>query len=611
MKKMNRKLLYCILLLPLFLVAGCQSEIDGQELDKPDPGESPMVFTAAIESGDATKTTLGAPSGGDRPVKWSSNDQLSIGGARYDISEIAAPDSTNATFTGRGAEKTGGQNYYEAFYPASLYGKTGSTVTLTLPATQLYTAPSPAEGNRVVISHLPMYARSENTSLKFHNLCTVLNFQLTGAGRVDSVVVLSASRYLSGDFEIAGSETGGWYARIKDSGTNRSRTVTLDCSAGGGVQLSVARPTEFCVGLPADTYPSDDLTVKVYSGIAEVATLTQDPAAGDFLLERNKIFEVGKSIAEFSVGPNPEDKVYFSPGNLQVNYIRTGSGYKREWLFSENQWDVFCPDVDQMDSLPKLFSDTVKLSHFGWATAGHKNPAGDYGYEDSHGCYQPHNVYPRNPRPGLNFYYAFGPSSSTWSDRIGSIAGDDPDNTWNRDSILRSYCDWGIHFDDDGVGYEDKYDGSWFTLSIYQWNHLLTGRTLANEKRAYAHIVIDPVTNEFVEGLVIVPDFWACPAGCSFDTDLNKGYQANEYHTDTTWDLMEASGAIFLPACGHFEGGWHNVGPYVASHALEYWASSASAEDWQAHTLFHTFCNAPWSRCDPMGVRLVHKCTQP
>ena len=121
------------------------------------------------------------------------------------------------------------------------------------------------------------------------------------------------------------------------------------------------------------------------------------------------------------------EQVYFAPGNLLVNYTGTSTGYTREWLFSENQWDVFYPTFEELQSLPNPpVGTTVKLSHFGWATAGHKNPAGNYGYDANHTMYEPHS-YADAPDN-------YAPRGSSWQT---VCSGDDYGNSWNKDVTMR------------------------------------------------------------------------------------------------------------------------------------------------------------------------------
>lgn len=347
----------------------------------------------------------------------------------------------------------------------------------------------------------------------------------------------------------------------------------------------------------------------------------------------------------FSISPT--EQVYFSKGNLQVNYTNSGGTVTREWLFSENQWDVFFPTADELDSLPTpADGTTVKISHFGWATAGHKNPSspdGDnaYAYNTEQQRFEPHEW--RGMSTGK--YYAV--TSPVWSSLGLSTQAWNADNDWKRKDDLRLYCDWGIHFDDAGVGYDDKYDGtSWFTLSQAQWKYLLVDRPGADHKVAAARIIFDPQNvsqySGCVNGIVILPDDdWQLPAGCTFipanaahyDSDnarwtvrTDNGVAANSYDITTAWPLMEAAGAVFLPSINSRKvpgGGTFNStypydfnslgSPYHGGVSGNYWSSSIGGGSAYGAGFFISIYTGSISLttgvaggANGYGVRLVH-----
>lgn len=271
---------------------------------------------------------------------------------------------------------------------------------------------------------------------------------------------------------------------------------------------------------------------------------------------------------KFSISPT--EQVQFSRGNLQVNYTGTSStstGYTREWLFSENQWDLFTPTAEELNSMPTpAEGTTVKLSYFGWATAGHKNPSspddGPYGYNTEQHFFEPHHN-----RSQISDKQTYGAVTIWYDNESGLSMGYTAGNDWKCNDDLRLYCDWGIHFDDNGVGHDDKvYRTTWFTLSYAQWKYLFIERAEALQRVSLGRIVFDP--NDVadlkgcVNGMIIVPDDWVCPAGCTFITgstyvtdngrqeiNVKHGYMLNSYSVEN-WSLMEASGAVFLPAGG-------------------------------------------------------------
>ena len=602
---MRKIVIYCLLLPGILSLVCCQG-LFGVDTDR----ESPTTFTATIgpSPSTSTKTTLGGSPGGDRAVLWNADDKVMIGGEVYTLTD--GEGTTSGTLEGSGAALSEG--VYKAYYPAGI-------ASLELPSEQ-----TRVSGR---IDNLPMYAQSSGTDLQFYNLCAVLNLRLRGTGTVSEIKVTSTEHPLWGPFEVKGSGTSsdGWYARMTGS-TEDLKTVILKCTPG--VVLSETEDADFFIALPEGTYGKGTLTVGVWEAGASspLKSYRNDgaPATGS-KLERSRVYHGGGgSATSFDLGleeiawdgripaplPNLEgvnwdkpnylpgvfsvsdnEQVYFSKGNLQVNYTGTGSGYTREWLFSENQWDVFYPTAEELNSLPNPpEGTTVKLSHFGWATAGHKNPGGDYGCDNTHAAYEPHTLLLNN--------LPYGPSRLTWHNRVGTLMQNNAATTWNAERAgglspsneVRSYCDWGIHFNSDGIGDDKRYDGIFFTLSVYQWEYLLNQRLSFDQKRGFARIDInpDPAQETFVNGLVIVPDVWQCPDGCSFSPGLqNRGYDTNTYYAATDWPLMEASGAVFLPLTGHRS--WGTEGtianwPYVGdlhpggdgTHVGRYWSSSAS-----------------------------------
>ena len=320
-----------ILLALVFLLLGCEQPEVGAE-----PSEA-QIFTATLPGGEATKTVLSEAVNNERNVMWQENDLVRIVGATqadYRATSLSA-ERTSATLVpavnGSAVSQKNASDYYEAFYPASLYrSEDGKRI---LPSIQSYTPVASTDGNRVVTTHLPMYARSATNALTFRNLCAVLNFKLTGtdADRVSRIEVTSEDSFLCGEFEVAetSSGSGDWHAVMKSSGTGLSKTVALDCTggvAGGYVQLGT-EPTEFCLAVPAGTYAKGKLKVDVY-GPADpgnpVLSFTNETA--DAVMEHSKIYEVGETYV-FSV-TDPADLTYLggtSTSGKVISYKYTGS----------------------------------------------------------------------------------------------------------------------------------------------------------------------------------------------------------------------------------------------------------------------------------------------
>lgn len=117
-----------------------------------------------------------------------------------------------------------------------------------------------------------------------------------------------------------------------------------------------------------------------------------------------------------------------------------------------------------------------------------------------------------------------------WIDLFGWGTGLCPTLTSSYDGDYPSFNDWGDHI-----------DGGWRTLTITEWNYVLKSRSGANIKHATG-------TVDGVHGLILLPDHWELPNGCTFRPGC-KEWDGNEY-TKEQWQQMEAANAVFLPAAG-------------------------------------------------------------
>lgn len=318
--------------------------------------------------------------------------------------------------------------------------------------------------------------------------------------------------------------------------------------------------------------------------------------------------------------------VWFASGNVvfEANYNGSSSGLgpgaapagqspaqgaaNRVWKFADNQWDYYVSETIGDDGI-------YRYDHLGWATAGVGN--GTYASDETHKKYLPWQI-SNDENQNTNNYYGYGPYSaaSSWtkSDNLpyGSVVG----NTWRGSSVER-YCDWGVNFDDAGnmrtvPATFTEASRTWYTLSAYEWNYLLTTRYRALQLRGQGMILTED--GDYVAGLIVLPDNWECPEDCSFVPSLD--YSANAYGATGSvpgrhgsWEEMEAAGAVFLPATGDRRGSSF----YLSGSIGNYWSSSAgsgsslglyayylSFRSGDVHPQYNT------NRCVGMSVRLVH-----
>lgn len=203
-------------------------------------------------------------------------------------------------------------------------------------------------------------------------------------------------------------------------------------------------------------------------------------------------------------------QVSFSPGNLQATY----DGSSWTWHFAAHQWDYIgnAPGNTTVRAEDPYISGTGTVDLFGWSTG--------------------------NSYFGINNRY---------------IDDDEP--------YMGNFVDWGNQVISGDPA------NTWRTLSLDEWNYLLYSRTGASQKYATA-------TVNNVHGLVLLPDYWTLPAGCSFIAGISS-WGRNVYNA-TQWASMEAHGAVFLPAAGI------RVGTNIEKDCNQYWTSTPHDANYQA-----------------------------
>lgn len=198
----------------------------------------------------------------------------------------------------------------------------------------------------------------------------------------------------------------------------------------------------------------------------------------------------------FSVGAIK--RVSFSKGNLQ--YTQSTN----TWSFASTQWEVIGTDNVTGGSVSSdpTYGDSKegtaladKVDLFNWSTSATN----------------------------------FGVSTSTdWDGYYGSCV------------------DWGTN----KIGNDAP--NTWRTLTYDEWEYLRYDRTNADDLVGVAQV-------NGVNGLILLPDNWTCPAGITFKSGFHSSsgvdyYAAYQTFTAAEWSKLEAAGAVFLPAAGIREG---------------------------------------------------------
>jgi hypothetical protein len=125
-----------------------------------------------------------------------------------------------------------------------------------------------------------------------------------------------------------------------------------------------------------------------------------------------------------------------------------------------------------------------------------------------------------------------------------------------------SFVDWGTN----QIGADAP--NTWRTLTKDEWEYLLNTRPNASSLKGVAQV-------NGVNGLIVLPDNWTCPAGITFKSGFHSEwgvdyYAAYQTFTAAEWSKLESAGAVFLPASGRRYGS--SVG--IVQYYGHYWSAT-------------------------------------
>lgn len=232
------------------------------EADPVKPDESIRTFYGVVESAESKASLGGSSDDAFRSVLWDNGDRIAvIDNASWESAEFvnrADSGSETAVFEG----SIGDGDAYWAFYPFSAYVSAGRDgVTFNFPSVQNYVEDNVEE------AALPMVAELEDDGMfHFHNLCGILELNLTGKGNVRRITFEgydAEGKLIKTSGEATVDATGENY-ELK-MGDNASASVVLECGAEG-VALSETVPVPFHIALPAGTYESFNVVVAMADG---------------------------------------------------------------------------------------------------------------------------------------------------------------------------------------------------------------------------------------------------------------------------------------------------------------------------------------------------------
>lgn len=393
-------------------------------------------------------------------------------------------------------------------YPASIYSsRSGSVYTITLPDSYDYaTCDDGGVTRQNLQSPMVAYAASGN-KLTFKHLTAAVTVEITnnyGFAVNVTDIVVESDKY-----------------NLWDNVTlDLSSPIEITAAEGPNnfVTMSFSTPLKIDQGATAqvqipvlpvgdDNHFTISVTVKKDgdASITKTFTKTQGSSQAHYALGRAEIGYAPMKVGfTFNIGAAQE--VIISQGNLQA--VTTDSWSSWTWRFAANQYDIV-----ETANVSTNYDGSTTVGLFGYGTSGHSN---------GQTCYNPNST-----------------STSAADYLFGSLTG-------NRD--------WGYNAITNG-GNVVNY--GWRTPTATEGDYLF-----ANNTNGLA--TIDGTHT----GIVILPNDWSLPDGCSFTAGYGGGYTTDTY-TIAQWRKMEANGAIFLPWTGYRNGTNYNTSNYI-----DYWTAT-------------------------------------
>lgn len=253
----------------LYLAVSCNEEEQH--------GQTVRTIMATIEQ-SSTRTALDGPDAdGVYKTIWSSDDAIAVFSGNNAASEFKLTSGANtntAEFEGNAASDN-----MVAIYPYSIVkGRTGSTISVTLPEVQEYVSGNIPQGS------YPMAAVSDGAILPFYNLCSVLRLRMFGELTVKSITFTpnDASTKASGNATVNAAD------KMLTMSSDAEATVKLNCV--NGVKLT-RTSTDFLMVVPAQKYTGGfTITISTDQG-AVVKAVKSDVTLSRSVLYPVKTFE--------------------------------------------------------------------------------------------------------------------------------------------------------------------------------------------------------------------------------------------------------------------------------------------------------------------------------
>ncbi len=349
------------------------------------------------------------------------------------------------------------------------------------------------------MQEFPMYAESNTNTLAFRNLCGALKLHLTKANTSISSIAVTTATPINGTFTVNYNNGDPVLTPVSSSATSVTGTTTVLTCA---TAQAIDNGADFFIYLPAGNYTGLEIAITDDNNVTctKTASVTIPVTRSQYTT-----ISLGENDLSFvnSLPQGALPGLFSVSATQQVRFSQGNLQYQAStttWRFAEHQYDRV-------------------------------------GYYSG-------NVYENGVRCNNSLINA---NYSGWIDLFGWGTGNNPTLHTENNNDYSTFVDWGTNAISNGGNAANQ----WRTLTGTEWQYLLN-----NHQYGTGNI-------NGVNGLIVLPDSWTLPSGCSFTAGLADYWNdwTHNGYTLAQWEQMEAAGALFLPAAGWRWGvGVGNVG---------------------------------------------------
>ena len=267
-----------------------------------------VTIQARIEQ-STTRTALDGPDAdGVYKTVWKSGDAIGIYSGNKAVQKftlISGADTNIGEFEGMTS-----YDDMAAIYPYSIaHKREGSVITVNLPEDQDYVS-----GN-IPAGAYPMAAASDDRTLTFKNLCSVLKVSMYGGLAVKSITFTPNNA----NVKVAGTATVDVTSYELSMSNTAASSVKLNC--GEGVKLT-GKPTDFHLVVPAQVY-SGGFTLAINTDKGAVVKSIKS----DVTLSKSYLYPIASFECKID---DSKDNIVFEDANfkayLVANFDKNGDG---------------------------------------------------------------------------------------------------------------------------------------------------------------------------------------------------------------------------------------------------------------------------------------------